>query len=314
MTTQGRPLLPSILAHIAVAVACFAFITAAQIAVVVGGVLLDAATHQPTAYADDEWGGSGGPFFWAFFPMFALAFAAASTVALGAASLLSDVLRRRVRAPRWLPPSVVLVGATSLWWALFTLVRESGGELHWAVVPIGGAAITLAFIVHWAAVSSVLWFSSRPRATLSDAHRPFLTPEVRHMTAAVGCFVFTTVTLIAADFVAPPHWRLNPMFDAVWLVFALALAAAITIFIAAASLLSDRICRKYRAPRWLPALVVLVLVSAPCAVAPFALELTPSPWLAPIAVGTVTLAFIVYWAATSSVLFSRSRPRSLGER
>ena len=91
-----------------------------------------------------------------FLPMFVVGvilFAAAITGFLACAALLSDLLRRRYHVPLWLPPLAVFVLATGSFWLL-------AGEVHSAIPLVGGGVIALAFIVHWAAISTV-WFLPR---------------------------------------------------------------------------------------------------------------------------------------------------------
>ena len=91
-----------------------------------------------------------------FFPIFVMGvvlFAAAIAAILGGAALLSDLLRRQYNVAVWLPPLVVFVLATVLCWLVF-------GSAHPAFPPIAGGIVALAFIVHWAAVSTV-WFLPR---------------------------------------------------------------------------------------------------------------------------------------------------------
>ena len=91
-----------------------------------------------------------------FFPIFVLGvllFAVVITVLLAGAALLSDLLRRHYRVPLWLPPSLVFLLATGITWLLFT-------DAYPAIPLIAGGVVAIAFIVHWAAVSTV-WFLPR---------------------------------------------------------------------------------------------------------------------------------------------------------
>jgi len=91
-----------------------------------------------------------------FFPIFVLGvvgFAFVMTCAMAFAAHLSGLLRRRYRVPIWLPPIVVLLSATTSCWLFLR-------KAHPAVPLVGGGIITLAFIVYWAAISTV-WFLPR---------------------------------------------------------------------------------------------------------------------------------------------------------
>ena len=91
-----------------------------------------------------------------FFPIFVLGdllFAIVMTGMLAVAALLSDLLRRQHRVSVWVPPLVVFVLATVLWWLFL-----SGA--HPTAPPIAGGLVALAFIIHWTAISTV-WFLPR---------------------------------------------------------------------------------------------------------------------------------------------------------
>ena len=132
-------MLPLFLLHFAAAGVCFTFFTVAPI---VGCLILMAVGNEP-----------GGPMFFPIFVLGVLLFAVVITGILAGAALLSDLLRRHYRVPVWLPPIVVFLLATGITWLSF-----SGA--HPAVPPIAGAIVTLAFIIHWAAISTV-WFLPR---------------------------------------------------------------------------------------------------------------------------------------------------------
>ena len=136
---QPRPLLPLILLHIAAAGACFTFFTVVPI---LACLILMAIGNDP-----------GGPMFFPMFVMGDILFAIAITVVIGGAALLSDLLRRRFRVSLWLPPLVVFFLSTSLCWYLTDGV-------HPGLSLIAGGVVSLAFVVHWAAVSTV-WFLPR---------------------------------------------------------------------------------------------------------------------------------------------------------
>jgi hypothetical protein len=95
----------------------------------------------------------GGPMFFPIFVLGVLLFAGVITGILACAALLSDLLRRRYRVPLWLPPSAVFLLATAITWLSF-----SGA--HPAVPPIAGGVVTMAFIIYWAAISTI-WFLPR---------------------------------------------------------------------------------------------------------------------------------------------------------
>ncbi len=91
-----------------------------------------------------------------FFPIFVLGvllFAVVITGILAGAALLSDLLRRHFRVSGWWPPLVVFVLATASCWLCFSSV-------HPVVPPIAGGIVALAFIIHWAAFSTI-WFLPR---------------------------------------------------------------------------------------------------------------------------------------------------------
>ena len=136
---ESRPLLPLLLMHFAAAGVCFAFFTVVPIVVC---IILIAIGNDP-----------GGAMFFPIFVMGVVLFAAAIAAILGGAALLSDLLRRHYNVAVWLPPLVVFVLATVLCWLLFR-------SAHPAVPPIAGGIVALAFIVHWAAISTV-WFLPR---------------------------------------------------------------------------------------------------------------------------------------------------------
>jgi hypothetical protein len=95
----------------------------------------------------------GGPMFFPIFVMGVFMFAGIITVILGSAALLSDLLRRHHHVPIWLPPLVVFLLASLFCWLLFS-------SAYAATAPIVGGIIALAFIIHWAAISTV-WFLPR---------------------------------------------------------------------------------------------------------------------------------------------------------
>jgi len=134
-----RPLLPLLLLHAAAAAVCLGFFTIVPIG---ASLTLMAITNDP-----------GGPMFFPMFVMSVIMFASVITAILAGAALLSDLLRRRYRVPIWLPPLAVFVLATVSCWFL-------AGSAHPVVPPIVGGIVTLAFIVHWAAISTV-WFLPR---------------------------------------------------------------------------------------------------------------------------------------------------------
>jgi len=137
--TEHRPLLPLVLLHFAAAGICFGFFTVVPI---VGCLILMAMGNDP-----------GGPTFLPIFVLGVLLFAVVITGILAGAALLSDLLRRRYRIPVWLPPLVVFGLAAVLCW--FSLSR-----VHPTVPLIAAAIVALAFIIHWAAISTV-WFLPR---------------------------------------------------------------------------------------------------------------------------------------------------------
>jgi len=136
---ERRPLLPLLLLHLAAAGVCFAFFTLVPI---VGCLVLMANGNDP-----------GGPMFFPIFVLGVFLFAVVSTGILASAAVLSDLLRRHYRVPIWLPPLAVFLLATVITWLLL-------GGAHLAVPPIAGGTIALAFIIHWAAISTV-WFLPR---------------------------------------------------------------------------------------------------------------------------------------------------------
>jgi hypothetical protein len=138
-TSQRRPLLPLVLLHLAAAGVCFSFFTVVPI---VGCLILMAIGNDP-----------GGPMFFPIFVLGVLLFAVVITGILAGAAILSDLLRRHYRIPIWLPPIVVFLLATVITWLSF-----SGAPP--AVPPIAGGVVALAFIIHWAAISTV-WFLPR---------------------------------------------------------------------------------------------------------------------------------------------------------
>jgi hypothetical protein len=95
----------------------------------------------------------GGPMFFPIFVLGVLGFAVAITCVLGGATLLSDLLRRHYSISVWLPPLAVFLLATVSCWLFFSGV-------HPAVPPLAGGIVALAFVVHWAAISTV-WFLPR---------------------------------------------------------------------------------------------------------------------------------------------------------
>jgi hypothetical protein len=136
---ERRPLLPLLLLHFAAAGVCFAFFSVVPI---VGCLILMAIGNDP-----------GGPMFSPIFVIGVLLFAVVITSILAGAALLSDLLRRHYRVSVWLTPLVVFALATASCWLFFSGV-------HPAVPPIAGAVVALAFIIHWAAISTV-WFLPR---------------------------------------------------------------------------------------------------------------------------------------------------------
>ena len=133
-------MLPLLLLHAAAGAVCFAFFTIAPIVVC---LILMAIGNDP-----------GGPMFFPIFVMGVIVFAAAITALLGGTALLSDLLRRRHRVPLWLPSLVVFILATGgAFWLL-------AGRVHPAVPLLAGGIVTLAFVVHWAAIS-IVWFLPR---------------------------------------------------------------------------------------------------------------------------------------------------------
>lgn len=136
---ERRALLPLLLLHFAAAGVCFTFFTVVP---VVGCLVLMAIGNDP-----------GGPMFFPIFVLGVLLFAVVITGILAGAALVSDLLRRHYHVPVWLPPIVVFLLATGITWLSFS-------SAHPAVPPIAGAIVTLAFIIHWAAISTV-WFLPR---------------------------------------------------------------------------------------------------------------------------------------------------------
>jgi len=136
---ERRPLLPLFLLHFAAAGVCLTFFTVVPI---VGCLILMAIGNDP-----------GGPMFFPIFVLGVLLFAVVTTGILAGAALVSDLLRRHYRVPVWLPPIVVFLLATGITWFPF-----SGA--HPAVPPIAAGIVTVAFIIHWAAISTV-WFLPR---------------------------------------------------------------------------------------------------------------------------------------------------------
>jgi hypothetical protein len=131
-TIESRPLLPFVILHLAAAVGCFAFFTVVPIAGCIVVMMID---NDP-----------GGPMFFPIFIMGVVIFAFIIAAFLGAAVLLSDLLRRYV--PIWSPPLAVFLFATGSFWVL-----ASG--VHPAVSPCVGIMVAFVFIVHWAGVSTV---------------------------------------------------------------------------------------------------------------------------------------------------------------
>ena len=150
---QGQPLLPLLLLHATAGAVCFAFFTIVPIGAC---IILMAVGNDP-----------GGPMFFPIFVIGVILFAATLTAFLGSAALLSDLLRRRHPVPLWLPPLAVFVLATGAF-GLF------GGGAHIAVPPLAGGVVTMAFIVHWAAISTV-WFL--PRLLFRLFHVPHAPPK-----------------------------------------------------------------------------------------------------------------------------------------
>ena len=139
LQNERRSLLPLLLLHFAAAAVCFAFFTGVPI---VGCLVLMAIGNDP-----------GGPMFFPIFVIGVLLFAIAITTILAGAALLSDLLRRHFRIPVWLPPISVFVLATGIIWLSFD-------SAHAAVPPVAGAIVALAFIIHWAATSTI-WLLPR---------------------------------------------------------------------------------------------------------------------------------------------------------
>jgi hypothetical protein len=137
--TQRRPLLPLVLLHFAAAGVCFAFFLFAPI---IACLIFMAIGNDP-----------GGPMFFPMFVVGVVLFAIVITIVLGGAALLSDLLRQRYRVPVWLPPLAVFGLATGSCWLL-------ADGVHSAVPVVGGCIVALAFVVHWAAISTV-WFLPR---------------------------------------------------------------------------------------------------------------------------------------------------------
>lgn len=139
MQRDGRPLLPLLLLHAAAAGVCFSFFTIVPIGAC---LVLMAIGNDP-----------GGPMFFPMFVMGVILFAVVITAILAGAAILSDLLRRRYQVPVWLPPLVVFTLSSVSCWLLFR-------STHPAVPPIVGGIVAVAFIVHWAAISTV-WFLPR---------------------------------------------------------------------------------------------------------------------------------------------------------
>jgi hypothetical protein len=118
---------------------CFAFFTIVPIGAC---IILMAIGNDP-----------GGPMFFPIFVMGVILFATVITAFLGTAALVSDLLRRRRYVPLWLPPLAVFLLATGSLWLL-------AGRVHPVVPPVAGGIVALAFIIHWAAISTV-WFLPR---------------------------------------------------------------------------------------------------------------------------------------------------------
>jgi len=136
---QRRPLLPLVLLHLAAAGVCFSFFTVVPI---VCCLILMAIGNDPE-----------GPMFFPIFVAGVLLFAVVTTGVLGGAALLSELLRRRYDVSIWLPPLIVFALATVSCWLFFS-------DAHPAIPPILGGIFALAFIVYWAATSTV-WFLPR---------------------------------------------------------------------------------------------------------------------------------------------------------
>jgi hypothetical protein len=136
---KSRPVLPLLILHIAAAGVCFGFFCITPIAVC---LVCMAIGNDP-----------GGPMFLPIFVLGTILGAAAVTILLAGAALLSDLLRRHYSMPLWLPPLVMFALVTVLCWLFFS-------RAHPAVPPLVGLVIAVAFIVHWAAVSAV-WFLPR---------------------------------------------------------------------------------------------------------------------------------------------------------
>ncbi len=136
---QSRQLLPLLLLHLAAAGVCFAFFTVVP---TVACLILVAIGNDP-----------GGPLFLPIFIMGVVLCAAIITTVLAAAVLMTDLLRRYYRVALWLPPLVIFVLATGFAFLLL-------GGAHAVAAVVAGGVVTTAFIVHWAAISTV-WFLPR---------------------------------------------------------------------------------------------------------------------------------------------------------
>ncbi|MEO7675965.1 MAG: hypothetical protein ABIV39_04290 [Verrucomicrobiota bacterium] len=154
--TPRRPLLSLVLLHMAAAGVCFAFFL---IAPIVACLIFMAIGNDP-----------GGRMFFPTFVVGIALFAVVITMVLGGAALLTDLLRRCYRVPLWLPPLAVFGLATGSCWLL-------ADGAHPAVLAGVGGIVALAFIGHWAAVSTV-WFLPRFLFRLFRVNQA--PPENRH--------------------------------------------------------------------------------------------------------------------------------------
>ncbi len=156
MTPQSgkqRPLVPLLLLHLAAAIVCFAFFT---IVPIVACLILMVIGNDP-----------GGPMFFPIFVIGIVLCAGAITMFLGGAVLLSDLLWRHCGVPAWVPPLFIFLVVSIFCWLFF-------GGAHPAVPPIAGGMVTLAFIVHWAAISTV-WYL--PRLLFRLFRVPYASPR-----------------------------------------------------------------------------------------------------------------------------------------
>jgi hypothetical protein len=132
---QFGPVVLFVVLHAVAALLCFTFFTVVPIGTC---LVLMAIGNDP-----------GGPMFFPLFVMGAILFAALTTAIIAGATLVSDLIRRWIRIPLWLPPLVVFLSVAGLSWRRW-------GEAHPVIPILVGFFITMAFIVHWAAIS-VVW-------------------------------------------------------------------------------------------------------------------------------------------------------------